>query len=165
MKEQYLEVGKIVATHGIMGEVRVQPWADSPEFLCQFKTLYVDKAHVPYAVERARPHKNMAIIKFEQVYDVPSALAMRNAVLYINRDDVKLPDGTFFLVDAIGLEVRSAADGTVLGKVADILTLPANNVYVVKGGPRELMIPAVDEFVPKVDIDGGYMLVNMIEGL
>ena len=90
---------------------------------------------------------------------------MRNAVLYINRDDVKLPDGTFFLADAIGLEVRSAADGTVLGKVADILTLPANNVYVVKGGPRELMIPAVDEFVPKVDIDGGYMLVNMIEGL
>ena len=60
---------------------------------------------------------------------------------------------------------RYAAPQTVLGKVADILTLPANNVYVVKGGPRELMIPAVDEFVPKVDIDGGYMLVNMIEGL
>lgn len=165
MKEQYLEVGKVVATHGVMGEVRVQPWADSPQFLCQFKTLYVDKALVPYAVERARPHKNMAIIKFEQVYDVPSALAMRNAVLYIDRNDAHLPEGTFFLADVIGIEARDAASGAVLGHVADVLTLPANNVYVVRGGPRELMIPAVDEFVPKVDVDGGYMLVNMLDGL
>ena len=165
MKEQYLEVGKVVATHGVMGEVRVQPWADSPQFLCQFKTLYVDKALVPYKVERARPHKNMAIIKFEQVYDVPSALAMRNAVLYIDRDDVQLPEGAFFLADVIGIEARDAASGAVLGHVADVLTLPANNVYVVRGGPRELMIPAVDEFVPKVDVDAGYMLVNMVDGL
>ena len=165
MKEQYLEVGKVVSTHGVMGEVRVQPWADSPQFLCQFKTLYVDKALVPYTVERARPHKNMAIIKFEQVYDVPSALAMRNAVLYIDRDDAHLPEGTFFLADVIGIEARDTASGAILGRVADVLTLPANNVYVVRGGPRELMIPAVDEFVPKVDVDGGYMLVNMVDGL
>ena len=47
MKEQYLEVGKITNVHGLMGEVRVQPWADSPDFLCRFKTLYVDKTHWP----------------------------------------------------------------------------------------------------------------------
>ncbi|RHR05639.1 16S rRNA processing protein RimM [Pseudoflavonifractor sp. AF19-9AC] len=163
--EQYLEVGKITNVHGIMGEVRVQPWADSPEFLCRFKTLYVDKTHWPIEVERARVHKNMVIMKFHGVTDVPSALAMRNAILYIDRRDVQLPEGAFFLADLYGLEVRDARDGRVLGKVADILTLPANNVYVVRGGERELMIPAVPQFVAETNPEEGYLRVNLIEGM
>ena len=143
MKEQYLEVGKITNVHGIMGEVRVQPWADSPDFLCQFKTL----------------------LKLQGVTDVNSALAMRNAVLYIDRKDVQLPEGSFFLADLMGMEVRDAASGAVLGQIADILTLPANNVYVVRGGARELMIPAVDQFIAEVNVDEGYLRVNMMEGL
>ena len=166
MLQQYLEVGKVTKVHGIMGEVRVQPWADSPEFLCQFKTLYVDKTHWPIQVERARVHKDMVIMKFHGVTDVPSALAMRNAVLYIDRGRrPPLPEGSFFLADIYGLEVRDAQTGEVLGKIADVLTLPANNVYVVKGGPRELMIPAVPQFIAETNIEGGYVRVNMMEGL
>ena len=163
--EQYLEVGKITNVHGVLGEVRVQPWADSPEFLCQFKTLYVDQAHWPIQVERARVHKNMVILKLHGVTDVPGALAMRNAVLYIDRKDVDLPEGSFFLADIMGLEVRDAQSGQVLGKVADILTLPANNVYVVRGGERELMIPAVPQFIAETNPEEGYLRVNMMEGL
>ena len=163
--EQYLEVGKITNVHGIMGEVRVQPWADSPEFLCRFKTLYVDKTHWPIEVERARVHKNMVIIKFRGVTDVPSALAMRNAILYIDRKDADLPEGTFFLADLYGLEVRDAQSGAVLGRVADVLTLPAHNVYVVRGGERELMIPAVPQFIAETNPEGGYLRVNLIEGM
>ena len=165
MLKQYLEVGKVTNTHGIMGEVRVQPWADSPEFLCKFKTLYVDSAYIPYKVERARPHKNMAIVKFEGVTDVPSALAMRNAILYIDRNDAKLPEGSFFLADLYGMEARDAATGKVLGKIADVLTLPANNVYVIKGGEREWMIPAVPTFIAETNVEEGYLLVNLMEGL
>lgn len=165
MLQQFLEVGKVTNTHGVMGEVRVQPWADSPEFLCQFKTLYVDQAHWPIKVERARVHKNMAILKLEGVIDVPSALAMRNAVLYIDRADVKLPEGSFFLADIYGLEVRDAETGNILGKVEDVLTLPANNVYVVKGGERELMIPAVPQFIEETNIEEGYLRVKLMEGL
>ena len=128
MQNQYLEVGKVTNVHGLMGEVKVQPWADSPEFLCQFKTLYVDDAHFPMTVQRARVHKNMVIIKFEGPTDVPSAMALRGATLYIDRADAKLPEGAFFLADIYGLEVRDAASGAVLGKIADVLTLPANNV-------------------------------------
>ena len=162
---QYLEVGKVTNVHGLMGEVKVQPWADSPEFLCQFKTLYVDEAHFPMTVQRARVHKNMVIIKFEGPTDVPSALSLRNAILYIDRSDVDLPEGAFFLADIYGLEVRDAATSEVLGKIADVLTLPANNVYVVKGGPRELMIPAVPQFIAETNVEGGYLRVNLMEGL
>ena len=165
MLQQYLEVGKVTNVHGLRGEVRVQPWADSPEFLCQFKTLYVDEAHFPMTVERARIHKNMVIIKFEGPTDVPSALSLRNAILYIDRADAKLPEGAFFLADIYGLEARDAASGEVLGKIADVLTLPANNVYVIKGGKRELMIPAVPQFIAETNIEAGYIRVNMMEGL
>ena len=165
MPEQYLEVGKITNTHGIMGEVRVQPWADSPEFLCQFKTLYVDQAHWPIKVERARVHKNMVILKLEGVTDVPSALSMRNAILYIDRKDAALPEGSFFLADLMGLEVRDAQPGKVLGKIADIMNLPANNVYVVRGGEREILVPAVPQFIAETNVEGGYLRVNMMEGL
>ena len=163
--KQYLEVGKVTNVHGLMGEVKVQPWADSPEFLCQFKTLYVDEAHFPMTVQRARVHKNMVIIKFEGPTDVPSALSLRNAILYIDRSDVDLPEGAFFLADIYGLEVRDAATGEVLGKIADVLTLPANNVYVVRGGARELMIPAVPQFIAETNVEGGYLRVNLMEGL
>ena len=165
MKQQYLEVGKITNVHGLMGEVKVQPWADSPEFLCQFKTLYVDESHWPIQVERSRVQKNMVILKLHGVTDVNSALAMRNAVLSIDRKDVQLPEGSFFLADLMGLEVRDADTGEVLGQVADVLTLPANNVYVVRGGAREWMIPAVDQFVAEINVDANYMRVHRMEGL
>ncbi len=128
MLQQYLEAGKVTSVHGLMGEVRVQPWTDSPEFLCQFKTLYVDKTHFPMTVERARVHKNMVILKFEGLTDVPSAMSMRNAILYIDRNDVKLPEGAFFLADLYGLEARDADSGEILGKISDVLTLPANKI-------------------------------------
>ena len=165
MLQQYLEVGKVTRAHGIMGEVQVQPWADSPEFLCRFKTLYVDKTHWPIQVERARVHKNMVILKFHGITDVPGALSMRNAILYIDRKDAHLPQGSFFLADLMGMEVRDAKTGDVLGKIADVLTLPANNVYVVRGGAREWMIPAVEEFIAEVNVDEDYMRVNLMEGL
>ena len=162
---QYLEVGKVTNVHGLNGEVRVQPWADSPDFLCQFKTLYVDEAHFPMNVLRARVHKNMVIIKFEGPTDVPSAMSLRGAVLYIDRADAKLPEGAFFLADIYGLEVRDAETGEVLGKIDDVLTLPANNVYVVRGGERELMIPAVPQFIAETNVDEGFVRINMMEGL
>ena len=165
MLQQYLEIGKITNAHGVMGEVKVQPWCDSPEFFCQFKTLYVDETHWPVKVERARPHKNMVIVKLEGVTDMNGALALRNAVLHIDRKDVKLPEGSFFLADIEGLEARDAQTGEVLGKIAEVLTLPANNVYVIRGGARELMIPAVPAFVAETNVEGGYIRINMMEGI
>ena len=165
MLKQYLEVGKITNAHGVMGEVKVQPWCDSPEFFCQFKTLYVDNTHWPVKVERARPNKNMVILKLEGVTDMNGALALRNAVLHIDRKDADLPEGSFFLADIEGLEARDAQTGKVLGKIAEVLTLPASNVYVIRGGEREIMIPAVPAFVAETNVEEGFIRINMIEGI
>lgn len=165
MRDQYLAVGKITNTHGIMGEMRLQPWADSPEFLLPFKTLYVGDTHWPIEVLGARIHKGMVILKLNGITDVNGALAMRNAVLYIDRNDVALPDGHFFLTDLVGLEARDAASGEVLGSIAEVLTPPAHNIYVIRGGAREIMIPAVPAFIEETNVDEGFIRVNLIEGL
>ena len=101
----------------------------------------------------------------KRITDVPGALAMRNAILYIDRADAPLPEGQFYLADLYGLEVRDAQSGEVLGKLEDVLTLPANNVYVVRGGEREWMIPAVPEFIAETNVQEGYVRVNLMEGL
>ncbi len=165
MKQQYIQIGKVTNVHGLMGEVRVQPWADSPDFLCQFDMFYVDTNHFPLKVERSRVHKNMCIVKFDQITDVPSALSLRNVVLCIDRNDANLPQGHFFLTDIIGLPVLDAETEEELGKLTEVLNLPAHDVYVVKGGQRDWMIPAVPAFIKETNQDEGFIKVQTMEGL
>lgn len=78
MKKQFLECGKIVTTHGIKGEVKVQPWCDSPDFLLDFETLFLRRGETPLTVERARVQKNMVVLKIAGVDTPEAAAALRN---------------------------------------------------------------------------------------
>ncbi len=160
-KNQYLEIGQIVNTHGIRGEVRIQPWADSPEFLLRFKTFYIDGA--PVRVRAARVHKGCVVALFDGVEDVNAAMGLKNKTLCIDRADARLPKGSFFLADILGARVV-AEDGTEIGTLADTLDLPGQRVYVVRG-EREHLIPAVPEFILRTDADAGVITVRLIEGM
>lgn len=161
MKKEFLEVGKIVNTHGVRGEVKLQPWADSPDFLLKFKTLYLDGK--PIEVRAARVHKTMVILSLAGVEDVNAAMTLKEKVLSIRRADAKLPQGSFFIQDILGADVVDE-QGNKLGALVDVLDLPGNSVYVVRG-TREIMIPAVPEFIRKTDADAGVITVRLIEGM
>ena len=161
MKKEFLEVGQIVNTHGIRGEVKLVPWADGPEFVLKFKTLYMHDT--PVRVLSAKVHKGSVILALEGVEDVNAAMALKGKVLSIRREDAKLPKGSFFLQDIIGADVVTE-QGEVVGTLADVLDLPGNTVYVVKG-EREILIPAVPEFILNTDADAGKITVRLIEGL
>lgn len=161
MKKEFLEAGKIVNTHGVKGEVKIQPWADSADFLRRFNTIYIDGAAV--RMRSSRVHKGFLIALLEGVQDVESAMKLKNKVIFINRDDAGLEQDEFFIQDILGAEVVSE-DGETLGKLADVLDLPAGRIYVVKG-EREILIPARDEFVLKTDVEAGKITVRMMEGL
>ena len=163
MAKQYLEAGEIVNTHGIRGEVKIVPWCDSPEFLCKFGTLYIDQK--PVRVLSSRVHKQNVLATLEGVDNVDAAMLLKGKEVWIDRDDATLPEGRHFIADLIGLEVRDAESGAVLGSVAEVLTPPAHEVYVVKGGEHEYMIPAVDAFLAETNVEGGYIRVRLIEGL
>ncbi len=159
--KKYLEIGKIVNTHGIRGDVKIQVWADSPNFLTEFNRVFVDGAEVK--ILSSRVHKNCVIATLNGVSDVNAAMSMKGKVVYIDRSDAKLPKGDFFIQDILGAEV-SDVDGNVLGELVDILNMPASDIYVVKG-EREIMIPAVPEFIVKTDLENKKIVVKMIEGL
>ena len=161
MIHPYLECGQIVNTHGIRGEVKIVPWADSADFLCQFSTLYIDGK--PVKVLTARVHKNSVIAQLEGVSDVNTAMLLKNKVVYIRREDANLPEGTFFLADIIGLDVVDE-NGVKLGTLKDILSPSRQQVYVVEG-ERQILIPAVPEFILETNVDGGYIKVRLIEGM
>lgn len=163
MKKQFLEAGQIVNTHGVQGELKIVPWCDSPEFLCQFDTLYIDGA--PVKVCSARPHKGNVLVFLEGMSDVSAAMRLKGKTVEIDRTGVVLPGGRHFIADLLGLEVRDADSGEVLGAVADVLTPPAHEVYVVKGGKHSYMIPAVDAFLVETNVEGGYIRVRLIEGM
>ena len=183
MKQPYLEAGKIVSTHGIKGEVKVLPWADSPEFLTRFKTFYLvgggvldapnvsisdtrgpsgTPAPTALAVESSRVQKTCVLIKFKGIDTVEDAAKLRDRVIHIARDDPHIPAGTLFQADLIGMPVCAA--GREIGKIKEILTMPASDVWVVKG-EHEYMIPHVKAFVPEIDLSLGYVNVNLIEGM
>ncbi|MEA4896051.1 MAG: ribosome maturation factor RimM [Oscillospiraceae bacterium] len=159
--KKYLEAGMIVNTHGIGGEVKIQPWADSAEFLMKFKHLYIDGK--PFELVSGRVHKECLIVQFKGISDVNTAMVLKNKVVSIDRSDAKLPKGSFFIQDLIGASVRNE-EGTEIGKLAEVLELPAGNVYVVTG-EREILIPAVPQFVLNTDVDAGVVTVRLIDGM
>ena len=161
MDKRFLEAGEVVGTHGIQGEVKILPWADGPEFLLGFKTLYLNGK--PYAVRSSRVHKTCVLAKLEGVDTPEQATLLRKQVVTVDRTGVKLPDGAVFIADLIGCRALDD-DGSEFGKITDVLTMPSSDVYVVKG-EKTYMIPAVKAFVREINVAEGYVRVHLIEGM
>lgn len=164
MKKEYLEAGKIVTTHGIRGEVKIMPYTDTPELLCEFDRLFIGRDKSEVYIERIRPAKNMVIAKIEGIDTPEAAEKYRNKVLYMHRDDLELDEDTYFIQDLIGMEVRDADSGEVYGKLADVMQTGANDVYVIKGD-REYLVPAIPDVIVSTDIDSDVMTIRPLEGL
>lgn len=160
MKKPFLEAGQIVSTHGVRGELKVMPWADDPEFLLDFDTVYLGGR--PVRVQSSRVQKTCVLMKLEGIDDVDAAARLRGRTVSIRREDAHLDDGAVFIADLIGLPVL-CGDETI-GKVTDILQRPGNDVYVVTG-THEYLIPGVPEFILERNLDEGYVRVKLIEGM
>lgn len=165
MKKQFLEAGKIVTTHGIRGEVKVMPYTDVPELLCEFDRLFIGKNHDEINIERARVFKNMVIMKLEGVDTPEAAEKLRNKLLYMHRDDLELDDDTYFIQDLIGMEVRDADTDVVYGKIDDVMQTGANDVYVIKGDNKEYLVPAIADVIVSTDVENDIMTIRPLDGL
>lgn len=124
--------------------------------------FYMDGKAVKFTGKKV--HKAMLIAKPEGVDNANDAALLKGKVLYFDRDDANLDDGLVFIDDLIGLEAVNVETGEVFGKVTNVLKLPASDVYVIKG-EGEYMIPAVDEFLKEVDVEGGKVFFKLIEGM
>ena len=160
-KQRLIEAGRILNTHGIAGELKLEVWLDSPEFMKRFRRLYIGEREI--RIESARIHKGFLIAKLAGVDDINAAMPYKGRVVHIAREDAQLPKGGYFLQDIIGARVVSE-DGAEIGTLTDIMESPAHNIYVVTG-EREHLIPAVPEFIRHTDADAGIVTVHLIEGM
>ena len=166
MLKRFLEIGKIVAVQGLKGEVRVEPWCDSREFLCEFDTLYFDKGSTPVEVVKAHPHKNIVLMKIKGIDTVEQAQNIRGKILYMDREDVELEEGNYFVQDLIGLEVLDADNGNSYGKLCEVSFTGANDVYHIKDSQGKIrLIPAIPDVVIETNITDGIMKIHVLEGL
>ncbi len=167
MRKQYLEMGKITKTQGLKGEVRMQYYCDSPDELEEFNVLYMGKEKTEVELEKSRYLKSdVAVIKIKGIDTPEAAQKLIGKMLYIDRDDVELPEDVWFIQDIIGLEVIDADDGTVYGKVDEIYQNGSADVYSVKTPDgKNLMFPAIPEVLIDTDIDEGKITIRPLEGL
>lgn len=163
----YLEACRIVATHGVRGEMKAELLCDSVSFLAKNKTLYWDEGgNRPVAVLGVRAQEPLALIRLEGVTDMDAARALRGKVLYMAHDAVKLPKGRYFIQDIIGCAVVDADTGVEYGKVKSITHPGAQDIYtVVDAQGNEYMFPAVPEFLKKLDPENGRVVVAPIPGM
>ena len=158
MRLQFVEAGEIVNTHGLRGEMKVLPWLDSPEDLCDFDRCQIDGKEVE--IEQCRVQKSCNLVKLAGVDTMEAAQAMRGKKIMLYREDID--DEVIFAAELIGVEVF--ADGVKIGKIKEVLDYPGNSVYVVKG-EHEYMIPAVKAFILNTDMEANTMQVKLIEGM
>ena len=159
--KQYVEAGKIVNTHGVTGEVKIEVWLDSPAFFKTFKRLFVNGAEKK--ILSAREHKQFIIARLEGVDDVNTAMALKGKTVEILRADAHMKDGEFFVQDILGFTVVDE-DGRTVGKLVDAFETPASMLYVVRG-ESEHLIPAVREFILGIDAEKEQIRVHLIEGM
>lgn len=160
-KSTFIEAGRIVNTHGIAGEVKIEVWLDSARFMRKFKRLFIDGAEVKLSA--SREHKGFVLAKLEGVDDVNAAMSLKGKTVHIHREDARLPKGHFFLQDIFGAKVVDE-NGAEIGVLTDVMETPASRIYVVQG-EREHLIPAVPEFILSTDAENGIVTVHLIEGM
>ena len=166
MLQKFLEVGQVVGTHGIAGEMRVQPWCDSPDFLTKFKTLYLDKnGENSVKVQSVRVHKNIALLKLPDVTSIEQAEKMRGKVLFIKREDAKLSKDNWFVQELLDCEVFDADSGEKLGILCDVSKTGANDVWHIKNNGREYLVPSIKDVVVSVDVEIGKIEIRPIKGI
>jgi 16S rRNA processing protein RimM len=162
-------VGRIVAAHGLHGELKVALLTDSPERFRVMRTLFVfgggSEETEPHQIESLRRMDRQILIKLRGVDDRNAAESLKGRFLGIPQDQRKpLPDDSFYPDQLIGLSAETEK-GIRIGTVKDVLAYPAQNLLAVDCDGREVLIPMVKEIIKKVDLTSGKVVIDSIEGL
>ena len=165
MKKEFLEIGKFVGTHGVRGMVRIQPWSDNGEFLTQFKKFYLENGKTKIEMSKITPHGNVVIAAVKGIDTIEQAEKLRNQILYIKRDDAHLPDGRYFVSEIIGAKVYDADTDTLLGTLYEVSPTGANDVWHIKSGEKEYLVPAIPDVIVNVDIDTDKIVIRPLKGI
>lgn len=164
--KQYLEVGKLVNTHGIKGEMKLQLWCDDIEYLKQFKELYLDEnGEKVLTLLSARSQKNVALVKFAEITSIEDAENYKNKVLYANRDDAQIEEGVNYIEDLIDCTVVDIDTNKVYGKVCDVTNYGASDILDLVKDKKHRFVPMIDDIIKEIDVDNQTISIKYMKGL
>jgi 16S rRNA processing protein RimM len=151
-------VGRVAAPWGVRGDLKVQPLTDFPERFRPGATLWArDRRH---EVRGSRWSRGFVYLGLSGIDNRDAAEQLRGVLLEIPEHELTpLPEGQYYRFQVVGLEVCTP-EGEHLGQVAEVLSTGSNDVYVIRGGPNELLIPAIEDVVIEVDVEGGRLVVE-----
>lgn len=167
--KQFIEIGKIINTHGVKGAIKVEPWCDSPSVLSKMKRVYFAPKNSgdgfkETAVLSGSVHKDKVLLTLDGIDTVDAAIALKNTVIYANREDIPIKEGSFLIADLIGLDVIDANSGRVYGKLTDVIQGGSGDIYDIKTENGSALMPAVKEFVKEIKLDSG-IYITPIKGI
>jgi len=170
MKErpEFISIGLITKAHGIKGEVLVSSLTDNPEQFETSKQIFItqkDGKQNKFSIQRVRKQNDRFIIKFFGINNRNQAETLQKCLIEKRLQDVdKLPANEYFIFDLIDLKVYTT-DFQLLGRIKDVLSLSANDIYVVQGESKEYLIPAIKSVIKKIDLEKETVLIEPLEGL
>lgn len=164
--KKYLEIGKITGTRGLNGELRVEPWCDSPEILANLKVVYLKDNNEPLKINYSRVHKSMVIMSINGVNTIDEANKLRNKIINVNRADLKLEKGQYFIQDLIGLDVIDIDNATVYGKLTEVFKTGANDVYqVTDSNNKNYLVPVIPDVVKDINLENSQIKIRPLKGI
>ncbi len=166
--QEFLEIGQIVNTFGIKGQVKVNPFTDDINRFDKLKMVYIKNKlkNQELEIEEVKYHKNMVLLKFKGIDKIEDAENLRNSYILIDRkDQLPLDKDTYYIVDLLGLEVYTD-ENKLLGKLDDIFNTGSNDIYVVKDElGKQILLPAIKDVIKKIDIENKKIIVHILNGL
>ncbi len=163
----YIAVGKIAQPYGLQGYVKIFAYSEIPERFFDLKTLYIesDFGMRGLIVEDVQLHNQVVVLKLQGFDSREMAQTLTKQEVWVPEDQkVALTEGDYFIHDLLGLQV-SDVNGLFVGELADVLQGAGNDVYLVRNGEKEILIPAVSAFIHQIDLPGNKMVVQLIEGM
>lgn len=162
---QFTIVGKIISTHGIKGELKVFPLTDDINRFKDLKEAYIGEEKLKVQVVGVKFNKDKPIIRFKEFDNINQVLKFKDLYLYVDDENlIQLEENEYFVFQLLGCEVEDI-EGKSIGILEDIISTPSNDVYVIRHGDKEYLVPAIKEFVKDIDINSKLIRIDPIEGM
>jgi len=165
---ELLEIGRIIRSHGLAGRMKVLSYLESQDMLNNLPEVFVGR-RVPDAVvfplDAVQPGRKCFILKLGGIEDRDAVEKLVGSYVWMPSEKMKkLPEGEYYWLDIIGLQVVTE-EGQVLGRIESVFPTGSNDVYVCQGGEKEILLPAIDDVVRNIDMDRRIMVVRLLKGL
>lgn len=163
--DKYLEIGRIINKRGIKGELKLEHYANNEEEFNNYDRVFLSKDGTDERmIETCKSYKGFVYLKLSGIDTPEQADAVRGKYVYVDRDDIDLPDDEVLIADIIGLNVIDADSGRIYGKIRDVVNYGRYDTYIIFDGKKEYMLPAVEDFIDRIDLSEG-VFVTPIQGL